>query len=74
MSGAIPTLPQYAFMAWCSFKAQIQLYAFLNSTLDGGKWSDSCPVRFIPGERAPGTYWIKGWVGLAAPLDSLHLL
>jgi hypothetical protein len=26
MSGAIPTLPQYAFMAWCSVKAQGQLY------------------------------------------------
>jgi hypothetical protein len=26
MSGAIPTLPQYASMAWCSVKAQGQLY------------------------------------------------
>jgi hypothetical protein len=26
MSGAIPPLPQYAFMAWCSAKAQRQLY------------------------------------------------
>jgi hypothetical protein len=26
MSGAIPPLPQYAFMAWCSVKAQGQLY------------------------------------------------
>jgi hypothetical protein len=26
MSGAIPPLPQYAFMAWCSAKAQEQLY------------------------------------------------
>jgi hypothetical protein len=24
MSGAIPPLPQYAFMAWCSVKAQGQ--------------------------------------------------
>jgi hypothetical protein len=29
MSGAIPTLPQYAFMAWCSVKAQGQLYIYL---------------------------------------------
>jgi hypothetical protein len=26
MSGAIPPLPQYAFMAWCSFKAQRQIH------------------------------------------------
>jgi hypothetical protein len=26
MSGAIPPLPQYAFMAWCLAKAQGQLY------------------------------------------------
>jgi len=26
MRGAIPPLPQYAFMAWCSVKARGQLY------------------------------------------------
>jgi hypothetical protein len=26
MSGVIPSLPQYAFMAWCSVKVQGQLY------------------------------------------------
>jgi len=26
MIGAIPSLPQYASMAWCSVKAQGQLY------------------------------------------------
>jgi hypothetical protein len=30
MSGAIPPLPQYAFMAWCSVKAQGQLYLLLD--------------------------------------------
>jgi hypothetical protein len=29
MIGAVPLLPQYAFMAWCSVKAQGQLYLFL---------------------------------------------
>jgi hypothetical protein len=29
MSGAIPPLPQYAFMAWCLVKAQGQLYLYL---------------------------------------------
>jgi len=28
MSGAIPPLPQYVFMAWCSVKAQGQLYLY----------------------------------------------
>jgi len=28
MSGAIPPLPQYAFVAWCSGKAQGQLYLY----------------------------------------------
>jgi hypothetical protein len=28
VSGAIPPLSQYAFMAWCSVKAQGQLYLF----------------------------------------------
>jgi hypothetical protein len=26
MSGAMPPLPQYAFTAWCSVKAEGQLY------------------------------------------------
>jgi hypothetical protein len=29
MCGAIPSLPQYAFMAWYSVKAQGQLYIYL---------------------------------------------
>jgi len=29
MSGAIPPLAQYAFMAWCSVKAEEQLYLYL---------------------------------------------
>jgi hypothetical protein len=31
MSGAIHPFPQYAFMAWCSVKAQGQLYLYLYS-------------------------------------------
>jgi hypothetical protein len=29
MSGAIPPLPQYAFLVWCSVKAERQLYLYL---------------------------------------------
>jgi hypothetical protein len=33
MSGAILPFPQYAFMAWCSVKAQGQLYVYLSLSL-----------------------------------------
>jgi hypothetical protein len=29
MRGAIPPLSQYAFMAWCSVKSQVQRYLYL---------------------------------------------
>jgi hypothetical protein len=35
----------------------------LNLPLFGGEWSASRPCRFIPGDRAPGTHWIGGWMG-----------
>jgi hypothetical protein len=35
MCGAIPPLPQYAFMAWCSVKAKGLLYLFINPELTG---------------------------------------
>jgi hypothetical protein len=31
---------------------------FLAQALDGGEWSASCPCRFTPRERAPGTHQI----------------
>jgi hypothetical protein len=39
------------------------------SALVGREWSASRPCRFTPGERAPGTQWIGGWVDLRAGLD-----
>jgi hypothetical protein len=50
---------------------EVQLHAFLTSALDGGEWSTSRPDRFTPGERAPGTHWIGGWVGSRAVLDAV---
>jgi hypothetical protein len=35
-----------------------------------GEWSASRPDRFTPRERALGTHWIGGWVGLRAVLDA----
>jgi hypothetical protein len=38
MSGAIPLLPHYAFMAWCSVKAGGQLYLFTTPRRRTGEW------------------------------------
>jgi len=46
MCGAIPSHPQYAFTAWCSLKAQGQLY--LTLPLRGRKWweaGEDCVMR-----------------------------
>jgi hypothetical protein len=45
---------------------------FLTSALAGGEWSTSRPGRFTPGERAPCTHWIGGWVGPRADLDDVE--
>jgi hypothetical protein len=41
----------------------VYIHVFLTSALDGGKWSASLRSCLIPGERAPHTHWIGGWVG-----------
>jgi hypothetical protein len=41
----------------------------LTSALDWSKWSVSCPGRFTPRERAPGTHWIGSWVDPGAGLN-----
>jgi hypothetical protein len=43
----------------------------LTSALDGGEWSASWSGCFTPRERAPGTHWIRGWVGPRAVLDAV---
>jgi hypothetical protein len=45
---------------------------FLASALVGGEWSTSCPSRFTPGEKAPATHWIGGWVDPRAGLDDIE--
>jgi hypothetical protein len=44
----------------------------LISALDEGEWSASRPGLFTARERAPGTYWIGGWVGSRADLDAVE--
>jgi hypothetical protein len=45
---------------------------FFTSTLVGGQWSASCPSRFTPGRRAPGTHWNSGTVDSRIGLDDVE--
>jgi hypothetical protein len=47
-------------------------YIFLILVLVEGEWSASCSGRFTFGERAHGTHWIAGWVGLRSGLDDVE--
>jgi hypothetical protein len=52
-------------------KRRCSPYSFLTSALEGGEWSTSCPSRALPpGERAPGTHCIAGWVSTSTGLDA----
>jgi hypothetical protein len=50
----------------------VHTHVFLTSALVGGEWSDSHPGRFTPGERAPGTHWIGGWVNSRTGMDDVE--
>jgi hypothetical protein len=50
----------------------VLIHIFLTSTLAGGEWSASSYGRFTPGEKAPGTHWIGGWVDSKAGLDDVE--
>jgi hypothetical protein len=44
----------------------------LTSALAAGEWSASCAGRFTPGERAPNTHCIGGWVEPRVGLDGVE--
>jgi hypothetical protein len=50
----------------------VKIHLFLTSALVGGEWSASPLCRFTPGESAPGTHWIEGWVSPRAGLDDVE--
>jgi hypothetical protein len=50
----------------------IYIHVFLTSALVGGEWLASRLGRFNPGEKAPVTHWIGGWVGLVACLENVE--
>jgi hypothetical protein len=47
---------------------EVQLHAFLTLTLGVGKRSASYHDHFTPGEKAPATHWIGGWVWPLKPV------
>jgi hypothetical protein len=47
-------------------------HIFLTSALSGGEWSVSRPYRFTPGETAPRSHWIGGWVDPRAGLEDME--
>jgi hypothetical protein len=50
----------------------VYIHIFLTSALAEGEWSVSLSDRFTPGERAPRTHWIGGWVDPRAGLDDVE--
>jgi len=48
----------------------VQHRTYLTLALEGDEWSASSPIPFTTRERAPGSHWIRGWVGSRAGLDS----
>jgi len=58
MRGSIPTLPQYAFMAWCSVKEQRQLYIYL--TLCCRKWEK--PLKVTGNRTSTGFSVVTFWM------------
>jgi hypothetical protein len=51
---------------------EVKIHVFLTSALAAGEWSASRSCRYTPGEIAPGTHWIGGWVGPRAGLDDVE--
>jgi hypothetical protein len=50
---------------------RVYIHIFLTSALVGGEWSASRPGLLNPGERAPYTSWIGGWLNPRAGLKEL---
>jgi hypothetical protein len=50
----------------------VYTHIFLSSAPVWGEWSASRPGRFTPGERAPSTHWVGGWVNLRTGLDDVE--
>jgi hypothetical protein len=50
----------------------VYIHVFFTSALVRGEWSGSRPDRFTPGEIAPDSHCIEGWVVPRTYLDDLE--
>jgi hypothetical protein len=50
----------------------IYIHFFFTSALVGGEMSALRLGRFTPGETAPGTHWIGGWVNPKVSLEDIE--
>jgi hypothetical protein len=64
------TNKHYAMKAYR--KVDVWIHIFLTSALVQGEWSASHRYRFTPGERAPCTQWIGGWMDPRAGMDDVE--
>jgi hypothetical protein len=64
---AVPVLNQLSTMPWRSMGGRIY-----SSTFSWPRHYWKWVVSFTPGERAPGTHWIGGWVNPRAGVDYLE--
>jgi hypothetical protein len=53
-------------------EVDVYIQIFLNSALVETECSATRPGRFTPGERAPSTHWMGGWLGLRTGLDDVE--
>jgi hypothetical protein len=53
-------------------RVDIYNHVSLTSALVGGEWSASRSGSCTPGEKAPGTHWIEGWMGPGTGLDDVE--
>jgi hypothetical protein len=53
-------------------EVDVLIDVFIISALAGGERSATRPGCLTPGEIAPGTHWVGGWVGFRAGLDDVE--
>jgi hypothetical protein len=63
-------IEHYAMKAYGG--VDVWIHVLLNSALAGDELSASHHGRITPADKAPGTYWIGGWMKLRAGLDDVE--
>jgi hypothetical protein len=65
----VPVLNQLSITPWRRMGEWMYIDPHFLDLGTSWEWSVSCPGRFTPRERAPGTHWIGGWVDPRTVLD-----